>query len=41
MIITKAISQLDSLMPNVFNESLKRQWLSEVDAVIVMLKKTL
>jgi len=39
MNITKAISQLDSLMPNVFNESLKRQWLSEVDAVIVMLRK--
>lgn len=37
MTINEAIAQLDNLKPNVFNEQVKRQWLSEVDSRLLTL----
>lgn len=38
MTINSIIAQFDSLMPNVFSEDLKRQWLSEVDYFILNMR---
>lgn len=38
MRIAEAVAQLDGLKPNIFNEAIKRQWLSEVDSFIVKLQ---
>lgn len=38
MTLNGIIAQFDSLKPNVFSEELKRQWLSEVDYFIILMR---